>query len=60
MARWWKRIAGRMAVIRSLLHFLWVQRLWWAIPMVTVLLLLGLVLLVGQQAALAPFIYTLF
>ena len=60
MAPWHERLTGRMTIVRSLLRFFWTQRLWWAIPMVTVLLLLGLVLLIGQQAALAPFIYTLF
>lgn len=60
MAIWWERVTGRAAVVRSLLRFLWLQRLWWAIPMISVLLLLGFLLLFAQQGALAPFIYTLF
>lgn len=60
MARWWNVLSGRMSVAGTLLRFLWSQRLWWMIPMVAILLLLGGLLLVAQQSAVAPFIYTLF
>ena len=52
--------SARLDVVRSLYRFLWIQRLWWMIPMVAALLLVGALLWVGQQSALAPFIYTLF
>jgi hypothetical protein len=32
----------------------------WLIPMVSVLLMLGLILIFAQSSAIAPFIYTLF
>ena len=48
------RIAG------ELLYFLWERKRWWLIPMVSVLLLLGMLLLFVQSSAIAPFIYTLF
>lgn len=51
---------GRLALIRQLCRFLWVQRLWWLIPFVGILLVVGLLLLVAQQTVLAPFLYTLF
>ena len=44
----------------ELLGFLWERKLWWMIPMVSVLLLLGLVIVFAQSSAIAPFIYTLF
>ena len=44
----------------ELLAFLWERKLWWMIPMVAVLLLLGLVIIFAQSSAIAPFIYTLF
>jgi hypothetical protein len=40
--------------------FLGSQRLWWLIPMMVTLLLLGLILVLGHNPVLAPFIYTLF
>jgi len=46
--------------ISELLRFLWSRRLWWLIPFVATLLLVGLVVLVGQATGIAPFIYTLF
>ncbi|HJY80548.1 MAG TPA: DUF5989 family protein [Candidatus Binatia bacterium] len=44
----------------ELLVFLWERKLWWMLPMVSVLLLLGILLIFAQSSAIAPFIYTLF
>lgn len=60
MPRWWDGVRGRLAVARSLLRFLWMYRLWWMIPLVSILLVFGALLLVAQQSVIAPFIYTLF
>ena len=60
MPRWLEGLTGRVGVAKSLLQFFWTQRLWWMIPMVGVLLILGVLLIVAQQSPLAPFIYTLF
>jgi Family of unknown function (DUF5989) len=55
------RAVGRRAAITSeLLGFLWERKLWWLIPMVAVLLLLGILLIFAQSSAIAPFVYTLF
>ena len=55
------RAAGRrVAIMGELLAFLWQRKLWWLIPMVAVLLVLGLILVFAQSSAVAPFIYTLF
>lgn len=40
--------------------FLKVRKLWLLSPIIVVLLLLGLLLIVVEGSALAPFIYTLF
>jgi hypothetical protein len=50
----------RVGIVGELLAYLWRRRLWWMIPMVTVLALFGLLLVFTQGSALAPFIYTLF
>lgn len=44
----------------ELLAFLWGQKLWWLMPMVVLLLVLGILLIFAQSSAIAPFIYTLF
>jgi len=55
------RAAGRrVGIMGELLTFLWEQKLWWLMPMVFVLLVLGIFLVFAQSSAIAPFIYTLF
>ncbi len=55
------RAAGaRVSIAGELLAYLWRRKLWWMIPMVAVLVLVGLLLVFTQGSALAPFIYTLF
>ena len=55
------RAAGRrVGIAGELLAFLWERKLWWMMPMVSVLLLLGILLIFAQSSAIAPFIYTLF
>lgn len=52
-----KKKAG---IFRELLKYLWEQKLWWMIPMITVLVLFGVLLFLAQGSAVAPFVYTLF
>ena len=40
--------------------FLKTNKKWWLGPIITVLLLLGLIVVLTEGSALAPFIYTLF
>lgn len=40
--------------------FLKVRKKWWLTPIFVVLLMLGLLIVLTQGSALAPFIYTLF
>ena len=41
-------------------QFLRVRKKWWLLPIVVVLGVVGLLLVLAQGSALAPFIYTLF
>ncbi len=50
----------RLGIVGELFGFLWQNKLWWLIPMMVTLLLLGLLLVLGQNPVIAPFIYTLF
>jgi hypothetical protein len=53
-------ILTKFSIIAEFFHFLWVRRLWWLIPMFTVLLILGILMLLTHGSAIAPFIYPLF
>jgi len=55
-----KGIQRRSRVVRELFQFLWEQKLWWMIPMVTLLVLFGALLIFASSTPLAPFVYTLF
>jgi hypothetical protein len=57
-----KRMAksGKWGIVRELWDFMKVRKKWWLGPIVLMLLLLGLLLVLTQGSALAPFIYTLF
>ncbi len=55
-----RRAQARFTIVGELLGYLWRRKLWWMIPMVTILALFGLLLVFTQGSALAPFIYTLF
>ncbi len=50
----------RLGIVGELLGFLWGNKRWWMLPMMAVLLLFGLLMILAQSSAVAPFIYTLF
>jgi hypothetical protein len=50
---------SRLGIVGELMRFLWMRKLWWLIPMIVALLMIGVLLLLGASGA-APFIYTLF
>ena len=60
MANAFRAAGRRVGIMGELLAFLWERKLWWLIPMVSVLLLLGVLLILAQSSAIAPFVYTLF
>ncbi|WP_293113858.1 DUF5989 family protein [Moorena sp. SIO4G3] len=47
-------------IVGEILVFLWQRKLWWLIPMVTILLAFGLFLIFANASGIAPFIYSLF
>jgi len=50
----------RFVIAGELLVFLWSNKRWWMLPMIVVLLLFGIMMMLAQSSAIAPFIYTLF
>ena len=60
MGNIFKSFLGRMGIAGELLEFLWKRKLWWMIPIIVILLLIGILLIFAQSSAVAPFKYTLF
>jgi len=60
MAKGFRAAGRRVSIMGELLSFLWERKLWWMLPMVSMLLMLGILLVFAQSSAIAPFIYTLF
>ena len=54
------RTTSRLSILAELWAFMKVRKKWWLGPIFLVLLLLGLLIVLTQGSALAPFIYTLF
>ena len=50
----------RFGIAGELIGFLWQAKLWWMIPTVVALLLVGGLIMLAQSSAIAPFVYTLF
>lgn len=58
-----KLIKGLMTngeTLGEILSFFWSKKLYWLIPMIVLLLMLGLVVVLATSPVVAPFIYTLF
>lgn len=55
-----KNVKTRMGIVGELFGFLWQRKLWWLLPMIVMLLVFGILLILAQGSAIAPFIYTLF
>lgn len=60
VAKFFDGMVTNSGVAGEVIYFLWQRKLWWLIPMVTVLLLFGLLLIFATSSGVAPFIYTLF
>ncbi len=60
MGNFFKSMITNTGVVGEILQFLWARKLWWLIPMVTILLIFALFLVFASSSGIAPFIYTLF
>jgi hypothetical protein len=49
-----------MSLLRELWEFLRVRKKFWLLPIIIIMLMFGVLLLVAEGSAVAPFIYTLF
>ncbi len=55
-----RTVAGRLGIVGELLSFFWSIKRWWLAPMLVGLFFLGVLIVLAQSSAIAPFIYTLF
>ncbi len=55
-----EQVTDRAGIIKELFQFLWVNKLWWMVPMVLVLLFFGVMMVIASSTPAGPFIYTLF
>lgn len=51
---------SKLQVLRELWEFMRENRKYWMIPIITVLVLVGILLVVTQSSVVAPFIYAFF
>ena len=51
---------GRSDVLKQLWEFLRYRKKYWLMPIVFLMVLIGLLLVLAEKSAIAPFIYTLF
>lgn len=51
---------AKTSLVREFLQFLRREKRWWLLPLVAVIVLLGIVLVIAESSALAPFFYPLF
>jgi hypothetical protein len=51
---------GKLAIAREFWEFLRVRKKYWLTPIILVLVFLGLLIVLTEGSAIAPFIYTLF
>ena len=58
--RFIRNAVRRFGIAGELVSFLWGNKRWWMLPMMIVLLVFGVMLILAQSSAIAPFIYTLF
>ena len=55
-----KEAKAKLSIFGELWEYMKVRKKWWLGPLFFVFLLLGLLIVLTQGSALAPFIYTLF
>ncbi len=55
-----QNVTSRIGVVGELFRFLWARKLWWLIPMILLLIVIGVLVIAGSTGVLSPFIYSLF
>lgn len=51
---------NRLGVIEKLLQYFWHEKLWFLVPFVVTLVIIGILLVFAQSSPVLPFLYTAF
>lgn len=51
---------NKLEIFKELIKFLMMNKKYWLIPIIIVLVLLGLLVLIAENSVLSPFVYSLF
>jgi competence protein ComGC len=51
---------SKISILKELWEFIKHHKKYWLIPIIVILLLIGILLVITEGSAIAPFIYTLF
>ena len=51
---------SKMSILKEFWDFLRVRKRYWLTPIIVIMVLLGLLIVLTQSSAVAPFVYTLF
>lgn len=60
MKRFLRGMFYNVTIVQDMMSFLWKEKLWFLIPIVALLLIIGLLLIFSTASGIAPVIYTLF
>ncbi|MEK7536896.1 MAG: DUF5989 family protein [Patescibacteria group bacterium] len=55
-----RTIKLKFSIIGRLFGFLWINKMWWMIPIVALLVVFFLIIIFAQSSPLGPLIYTIF
>jgi hypothetical protein len=55
-----REMGDKFGIAGELLVFLWERKLFWLMPIVSVLLVIGLLIAFGSASGVGPFVYGLF
>jgi hypothetical protein len=53
------KITQRSSTMGELFSFLWQRKLWWLLPLVVFLMLMGILFALAQMSSVAPWMYPL-
>ena len=53
-------LTSRVLIFGELFRFLWQRKEWWLFPIITAIVVLGLLVSFANSSALSPFLYSLF
>jgi hypothetical protein len=51
---------SKLTALKELAYFLGRRKRYWVVPIITILILFGALVLLSEGSAIAPFVYTLF